>query len=152
MREPAPKKGITTSFTQKKEGRANKAVRRGRGRPRLEFDLNYVAELGELGASNQELADVFGCSLKTIQRLQAEDPMDKDKGNFVASYRKGRAGLCHSLRQKQIEMAMNGNTTMLVHLGKVYLGQTDRIDTKTEVTMSNIVPVINLIAKKPEEK
>ena len=33
-----------------------------------------------------------------------------------------------SLRRKQYEVAMGGNCTMLVWLGKQYLGQTDKID------------------------
>ena len=38
------------------------------------------------------------------------------------------------LAQKQFELAMDGNVTMLVWLGKQYLGQTDKQEMTSEIT------------------
>jgi hypothetical protein len=42
--------------------------------------------------------------------------------------KRGRARLRKSLRRAQIKSALSGNSTMLVWLGKQYLGQSDRLD------------------------
>ena len=42
--------------------------------------------------------------------------------------KRGRARLRKSLRRAQIRSALSGNSTMLVWLGKQYLGQSDRPD------------------------
>jgi hypothetical protein len=47
---------------------------------------------------------------------------------FAAEIAKGRAEGRTSLRRKQWELAMGGNATMLIFLGKNMLGQTDRTD------------------------
>ncbi len=37
-----------------------------------------------------------------------------------------------SLRRKQFEIAMSGNASMLIYLGKCYLGQTDKTENEDE--------------------
>ena len=72
------------------------------------------------------MAYFFGCSIKLIERkLQHDD-------EFHASYHKGYANLKISLRRKQIELAQDGDKTMLVWLGKQILGQSDKINTMLE--------------------
>ncbi len=39
-----------------------------------------------------------------------------------------------SLKRKQWEMAMGGNITMLIWLGKQNLGQTDKVEQRTNLT------------------
>lgn len=62
---------------------------------------------------NTEIAEFFGCSVDTIER------------NYAGYLIKGRAALKKSLRKAQIDAAKLGNSTMLVWLGKQYLGQSD---------------------------
>jgi hypothetical protein len=51
----------------------------------MQFDLGEVRSFGRLGASNWEMAVVFNCSAKTVERAR------KQMGSgFEAAYQKGR--------------------------------------------------------------
>jgi hypothetical protein len=60
-----------------------------------------------------ELAAITGVSEDTLYR------------NFAGAIKRGRALRNASLRRKQFEVADSGNPTMLIWLGKQYLGQKD---------------------------
>jgi hypothetical protein len=45
--------------------------------------------------------------------------------NFSVELVKGREALKQSLRRAQLTVALNGNPTMLIWLGKQYLGQSE---------------------------
>jgi hypothetical protein len=83
-----------------------------------------VYRLASQGCTMEESAAILGCSLSTIDR------------NFSEAHRAGRNNMLHALRAKQIELALKGNVTMLIFLGKAYLGQYDyqRIESKVETT------------------
>jgi len=66
------------------------------------------------------MAAVLGVSVDTIQRRKRDCP------EFCGVIEKGRASLRNSLRRLQVKKALEGNTTMLIWLGKQLLGQTDR--------------------------
>ncbi len=80
-------------------------------RPKLVIDPDAVTKLAEVGCTVAEIAYVVGCSKDTLER------------RFAASIEKGRQSGNASLRKKQHELAMTGDRTMLVWLGKVRLGQ-----------------------------
>lgn len=82
-------------------------------RPPADIDPKKVEELAAQGSKVVEIADFFGVSRKTIHE------------RFVTELTKGEARLKESLRRAQITAAKQGNSTMLVWLGKQYLGQTD---------------------------
>jgi hypothetical protein len=84
------------------------------GRPLLPIDKKLVEGLASNGCTNEEIATLVGCSCNTIER------------RFGGTLRKGRASLKMSLRRQQVEIAKAGNTTMLIWLGKQYLGQSDK--------------------------
>jgi len=89
------------------------------GRPRLEFDLKLVEDLGKIQSTHSELAAVLGCSLDTVKdRL-------KNDSEFSTAYEKGLENGKSSLRRIQWKSALSGNTTMQIWLGKQYLGQRD---------------------------
>lgn len=88
------------------------------GRPLVNIDPKQVESLAALGCTQAEIAAVLGGSQQTIA------------GRFRLEFAKGREKLKTSLRMKQREVALAGNVTMLIFLGKQYLGQSD----KTEVT------------------
>ncbi len=56
------------------------------GRPRLEFDLRQVEELGKIQSTQAELAAVMGCGLSTIK-----DRLEHD-AEFSAAYERGLEG------------------------------------------------------------
>ena len=90
------------------------------GRPRLELDLRQVEELARIGCTEEDMAAVLGVSVDTIQRRKRDCP------EFCGVIEKGRASLRNSLRRLQVKKALEGNTTMLIWLGKQLLGQSDR--------------------------
>lgn len=82
-------------------------------RPKFKIDYDSVDKLARIHCTQQEIADFLGCSVDTLQRDE----------KFCGIYKKRIADACRSLRRKQWEAAEEGNTTMLVWLGKQYLGQ-----------------------------
>ncbi len=79
------------------------------GRPLLDISENEVYRLAKVGCSNTEIADYFGCAHTTIERRFAHIPI------------KGWVTLKRRLRRKQIELALKGDRTMLIWLGKLLL-------------------------------
>jgi hypothetical protein len=88
------------------------------GRPPIEIDPAQVEAMAAIGCTPQEVGAVLGCSDQTI------------RGRFLEEMEKGRASMKMSLRRRQVKAAENGNITMLIWLGKQYLGQSD----KTEIS------------------
>lgn len=82
-------------------------------RPRKEVDSKQVRFLASKGAKVVEIAEFFDVSHDTIAR------------RYATEIAKGKADLKLTLRQSQLAAAEQGNSTMLVWLGKQYLGQSD---------------------------
>ena len=97
------------------------------GRPKVltpdEATLRLVVSMGKFQAIHTECAAVLGVSLPTFKAfLQIPAVADAlETGKAL-----GRA----SLRRKQFEMALAGNTTMLIWTGKNILGQMDKLATE----------------------
>lgn len=71
------------------------------------------------------MAYVLPAARTTIEHRMADPESD-----FHKAYRKGQSLRKASLRRKQIAVAMAGNVTMLICLGKQHLEQTDRRETR----------------------
>jgi hypothetical protein len=101
---PKPKDLITVEVTGYEVGRGitKKVV----------FDED-VYKLAAMGCSDSEIARWFDLSESTL------------KYNFSDIIAKGREQLKQSLRRSQIKLALSGNATMLIWLGKNVLGQSD---------------------------
>lgn len=108
--------------------------RKPMGRPRLEFDLRQVEELGRIQSTQAELAAVLGCGLSTVKDRLANDE------EFAAAYERGVESGKSSLRRLQWKSAVGGNTTMQIWLGKQYLEQRDMHS--TELTGAKGEPLI----------
>lgn len=80
---------------------------------KVEIDPAEVVRLSSEGAKVTEIAEIFGVDRDTIHR------------RFAAELRKGRFERDQSLRRAQLSTAKAGNPTMLIWLGKQYLGQAD---------------------------
>jgi hypothetical protein len=104
------------------------------GRPRLEFDLRQVEELGRIQSTLSEVAAVLGCGLSTVKDRLANDP------EFAAAFERGVEAGKSSLRRLQWKAAVGGNITMQIWLGKQYLGQRDQ--QHTELTGARGEPLI----------
>jgi hypothetical protein len=104
------------------------------GRPRIEIDWADFDRLCEVQCTLEELAAHFGVSEDTIERA-----VKREQGLSFADYfaQKRKVGFV-SLRRKQWELAMAGNPTMLIFLGKQLLEQSD----KHQVTGGGGGPII----------
>jgi hypothetical protein len=81
------------------------------GRDKKVVPPNDVERLAQMGCKDSEIAEWFGIDENTLRY------------NFSVELLKGKLALSQSLRQAQIKLAMSGNATMLIWLGKNILGQ-----------------------------
>jgi hypothetical protein len=91
-----------------------------RGRRIIQFDLEQVRGFGRLGATTWEMAQVFGCCTKTIERARKET-----SSGFEAAYQKGQQETTTAIRTKLLERALKGNTYLLWKLAMNRLGYVD---------------------------
>lgn len=83
------------------------------GRDQKIIPAEEVYKLAQIGCKDTEIADWFGVDSNTLRY------------NFSVELLKGREALKQSLRRAQLTVALNGNPTMLIWLGKQYLGQSE---------------------------
>ena len=88
------------------------------GRPKKVIDYKLVEQLGSIQCTQEEIASALDISVRTLQRDE----------EFCRIYKSAMDDGRKSLRRLQWDAAYNGNTTMLVWLGKQYLKQTDKQD------------------------
>jgi len=98
---------------------AKKAPVNKGGRPKLEIDERLVEQLASIGCTNPEIAAACNCSTDTLI------------GRFSAVMAKGRENGKTRLRKKQLEVALQGNVSMLIWLGKQMLGQAEKVEAQT---------------------
>lgn len=95
------------------------SIKRGRGRPKLSLCEQDVEDLAGVGLTAPEIAAIVGSSQDTVER------------NFAESLKRGRENCKASIKRTQFDVGVNGkNVTMLIWLGKQYLGQTDKVEQK----------------------
>jgi hypothetical protein len=103
------------------------------GRPRIEFDLTQLENLGAISATQPEVAAWFRVSLSIIEKRLADEETRYAHNGHVLTFREvyemgiGRGKM--SLRRAQMDLALGGNATMQIWLGKQLLGQRDHMDT-----------------------
>ena len=85
-------------------------------RPEKPINVPELERLAEQGTPQEDIAKILLVSVNTL---------DRRYGELIAkSAARGR----EKLRAKQYELAIAGNVTMLIWLGKQWLGQTDKND------------------------
>jgi hypothetical protein len=92
----------------------------GRSSKPAEYDLKVVEALAACLCTFEEMAAYLNLGEATVYRL-----MKKPQGDFAAAVKKGKHYGAASLRRKQYQLALEGNVTMLIWLGKNSLGQKD---------------------------
>jgi hypothetical protein len=115
------------------------------GRPRKEIDFDKLEKLCILQCTATECASFFEVSVDTL------DLRIKDAGykNFTDYYKRYADQGKISLRRWQYRSAESGNVTMLIWLGKQYLGQTDKseklnkFDTSAHTVLTDLLSKIN---------
>ena len=101
---PKPKKLVEATYT---------GIEVGRGDNKKVIDPKEVEKLAAIGMKNTEIAEYLDIDDSTLNY------------NFKQELKKGRHNLKTSLRQAQIKYALEGNTSLLIFLGKNYLSQSD---------------------------
>lgn len=91
-------------------------------RPKKKIDAEQVKKLAAINCSYAEMAAVLDCDESTLTR------------RFAQVIKSGREAGKMSLKRKQYEVAMSGNVTMLIWLGKITLGQREE---QPAVTINN---------------
>lgn len=121
--------------TKKKYGKTFTAYKRdiindnGNDNPILDIrditlDWERFDELAEAHCSPLEIASVFGLTIAQLAKVCA-----RDKGMLLDQYYYIKLSVGKAkIKQKASKMAMEGNTKILLHLCKHYLGQADKVE------------------------
>ncbi len=89
-------------------------------RPLTPIDAEQVYKLAKLGCTQEEIGEFFGVSQTVIST------------RFAMEYSRARADWKQSLRRAQTIRALRDRSdNMLIHLGKTYLGQVDKLQVTT---------------------
>lgn len=105
-------------------------------RPKKLIDEEQVRKLAAINCSLEEMASVLNCEKTTLHR------------RFASVIKKGRDGGKMSLKRKQYEVAMSGNVTMLIWLGKIFLEQRERVEESVTINQSpQLAEAIEQISK-----
>ena len=113
-----------------------------KGRPRkilTEEALKLIESLAHIMCTDEEIAGILGASIDTL--LNADN-----KELFRTAIEKGKAQGKQSLRREQWKLAQKGNASMLIWLGKQWLGQTDKVEATT--SFEDLTPLAELIKRK----
>lgn len=102
---------------------------RGRGRPKKPIDYEMAKKLAGIQCTQEEIAAFLGLSVDTLMRDE----------HFCGIYKEGVHNGRMSLRRHQWRALENGNSTMLVWLGKQYLGQRDKWDIDADLTVRDAI-------------
>ncbi len=90
-------------------------------RPKKEIDWSKVDELMEVGSPAAEISDQFDINPNTFYERFKEHYGYNFQDYRMKFHSVGKA----NLRRSQYENALEGNTQMLILLGKLWLGQID---------------------------
>jgi len=87
-------------------------------RKQIPIDTDALEKLAMLHCTGPEVAAFFECNQSTISRRLAKEPL---KSVWERGWAKGNI----SIRRQQMQRAEAGDKTMLIWLGKQWLGQKD---------------------------
>lgn len=102
-------------------------------RPLKEIDAKQFEKLCGLQCTKLEICGWFDITDKT---LESWCKRTYGKG-FSETFEEKRAAGKISLRRAQYELALKGNATMLIWLGRNYLGQSEDVTVKANVALDD---------------
>lgn len=98
------------------------------GRPPKDVDERLLVELARIHCTHEEIASILGISPDTLTRRFAEViKAARDEGKM-------------SLRRKMWQLALDGNTTMLVWISKNELGYSDKSEQRQTIEVKALPP------------
>lgn len=102
-------------------------------RPLKEIDAKQFEKLCGLQCTKLEICGWFDITDKTLENWCKRT---YGKG-FSETFEEKRAAGKISLRRAQYELALKGNATMLIWLGRNYLGQSEDVTVKANVALDD---------------
>lgn len=129
-------KSTTAKKTATKQS-STKAEPKKMGRPCIEIDEKQFKKLCGYMCTLEEIAGIFECSEDTIERW-CKRTFDM---TFADTYKKYSAEGRMSLRRKQFALA-DTSAAMAIFLGKNYLGQTDKVESKVEFESDGFIEAL----------
>jgi len=115
-----------------------KQVKRSQGRPKAIIDWDKVGKMCEAGGFARGIAATLGITEDTLgNRCKSDLKLD-----FSEFRQQKLARGDELLKSKQFQVAMTGDKTMLIWLGKQRLGQSEKNELKAdfEITTRTIEP------------
>ena len=111
------------------------------GRPKSVFNERELKFLCSIHCTLDEIAGFFQMNKDILRRkIKSEYGI-----NWTQFYERNSQGSRVSLRRRQIQAAMEGDTKMLVFLGKNMLGQKEKVEFDGEVKVNSWVDLISNI-------
>jgi len=104
-----------------------------RGRKKLPIDWESVGKMIMAGSNGAQVAASINVDYSTLTRRCEEDL----NTNFTDFFNQKREAGNNLLFNKQFELAIKGDRSMLIWLGKNRLGQTDKRETTTVPQQDN---------------
>ena len=89
----------------------------GRPKKQPKYDYSLVEDLAGIFCTQEEIASILDISIRKAQQ----------DAEFMRYFKKGSENAKSSIKRAQFKSAIGGNTTMLIWLGKQYLGQREPI-------------------------
>lgn len=108
-------------------------TKRSTGRPKADIDWTYVGKMCEAGGSGVGIAATLGIDEGTLRKRCETD----NKCTFSEFSQQKKAKGDELLKSKQFQVAMTGDKTMLIWLGKQRLDQRE----KQEITGKDGEPI-----------
>lgn len=106
----------------------------GAGRKPTKIDWKYVNAMLQAGCAGTTIAAGIGVHPDTLYRAVKDNfPQFADFASYAAYQRSQGLDM---LRAKQHDVAMKGDKTMLVWLGKNYLDQKDKVEQKVDMSQN----------------
>lgn len=135
-RKKAKKKATKRSTKKrgKKKSAKKKRKKKANGRPRVMWtkpDWEKFDLMCRVGVRQVDIAEAFGIDRDTVAAM-----VRREKGVGFSAYKDQKAGHGRAhLLAKQMELAMAGDKTMLIWLGKNLCGQSDKSTIDTNLTL-----------------
>lgn len=85
--------------------------------------VKLIENLASIMCTEEEIANCLETTPDTLHNAENDDL-------FRSAIKKGQSQGKQSLRREQWKLAQKGNASMLIWLGKQWLGQTDKIETE----------------------
>jgi len=109
-----------TGMDDKKQGNYSAPIKRG-GRPKKPLrdvpSIEFITQCAKFGIPQERIAESLGITSETIRK----------NADLYDAWKRGHADACIDIHKAQFHAGVRqGNVTMLIWLGKQYLGQADK--------------------------